>query len=126
MPEPPSPSTTTAQLVAAAGGGRHEDLEDNAVTGTPDSTGGPLILLDGFRASATSHLKILDVPAQGNANTTPAGSRYLTVDTNSTGGSVGTLFTFDQPVNAFGFNIMDVEETAGVSFAAGVFADLHD
>jgi hypothetical protein len=103
-------------FLAAAGGVRTEDLEDNPVTGTPDSAGGPLILLDGLRASATSHLKILDAPAQGNANTTPLGSRYLTIDRNSTSGSAGVTFTFDQPVNAFGFNIIDVEETAGVGY----------
>jgi hypothetical protein len=109
---------------AAAGGVGYEDLEDNAVTGTPDSAGSALVVLDGLRASATSHLKILDAPAQANANTTPGGARYLTLDTNSTGGAFSVLFTLDQPVNAFGFNIIDVEEFASVGFA-GEFAQLH-
>jgi len=99
-----------------------EDFEDEPTIGTGDDGAQALITLDDFIASSTpSALKILDEPFVGNHNTTPAGQKYLSADTDISYTSAEVTLTFDEPITAFGLYLVDVEEFVNVTIAGATY-----
>jgi len=93
-----------AAFLAEAEGVVFETFEDEPNSGTSGGGGVDQIVFDGFTASATlPALKVFDTPLFGHENTTPGGSKYLSIDTDVGGVSATATLTFDPPVYAVGF-----------------------
>jgi len=100
-----------ASFLAAAGQVITEDFEGEPLIGTPDSGAMTLIAFDDFTATSNpAALKVLNVEWYGNHNTTPAGSKYLSADTDIGWQSSEVSLTFDFPVSAFGLYLIDIED----------------
>lgn len=99
-----------AEFLAAAGPVTTEDFEDEPVVGTCDSMNVPTITVDDFSATTVPEAaKLLDIPCFGNHNTTPGGVKYLSFDTDAGGVSSEVTITFNSPISALGFYIIDLD-----------------
>jgi hypothetical protein len=108
-----------------------EDFESYPTYGTPDPLlnipdGLTSLDLNDFSLTATPQaIKILNAPHSGAHNTTPGGSQFLYLDTDT--GTVGssTVFSLDNPVDAFGFDYTAVYEP-GTVFTVSIGSEVFN
>jgi hypothetical protein len=99
-----------ADFFAAAGAVTTEDFEDEPLVGDPNGGAVSSLTFDDFTAeSVPASLKILNVEAFGNHNTTPGGAKYLSADTDVGGTSGDLTYTFTSPLTALGLFLIDIE-----------------
>lgn len=121
----PAFATTTydnqADFYANAGMLSVEDFESHA---PGDPGGGALPFIDFGLFEATSNpdaLKILQGPFFGNHNTTPGGSKYLSLDTDVGFVSADLTLVFDAPIIEFGVYIVDAEDGGFVTVGGSTY-----
>jgi hypothetical protein len=103
-------------FLAAAGAVLIEDVEDEALVGTPDGGGVNSIAVDDFvaRSIGGDGMKILGEEWYGNQNHTPGGLKYLSVDSDQAGVSFDSVLTFDYRIVDFGVWFNDIESGGSV------------
>jgi hypothetical protein len=122
----PALATTTydnqADFYANAGALFIEDFESYA-PGDPSGGALPSIDFGLFEATSTPDaLKILQGPLFGNHNTTPGGSKYLSLDTDVGFVSADLTLVFDDPITEFGIYIIDAEDGGFVTVGGSSYS----
>jgi hypothetical protein len=124
--------TDRATFEAALGSSSVENFESYPTAGTPDPlfstipNGLTSLDLNDFSLTATPQaIKIWDAAHSGSHNTTPGGSQFLYLDTDT--GTVGstTDFSLYNPANAFGFDYTGVYEP-GTDFTVSIGAEVFN
>jgi hypothetical protein len=97
--------TSRAAFQAALTGFAIEEFENAPLVGTVDSGAAALLNFNNFSvATVPAAGKVLNVPAFGAVNSTPAGSRYLYLDTDIGLSGLSATFNFSQQLASFGFD----------------------
>jgi hypothetical protein len=97
------------------------DFEAQSVVGNRNGGGVNQLALPDLTLSAQMPaLKILNSAYTGNHNTTPNGRNYLSLDTDVRNGT-GMSMTFNQPLYALGFNLID-HDTSDITLTIGDFS----
>ena len=123
--------TDRAAFEAALNAYSIEDFESYPTYGTPDPLldipdGLTSLDLNDFSLTATPQaIKIWDAAHSGSHNTTPGGSQFLYLDTDTGTAGSTTVFSLYNPVNAFGFDYTGVYEP-GTTFTVAIGSDVFN
>lgn len=108
-----------------------EDFESYPTYGTPDPLanipdGLTSLALNDFSLTATPQaIKIWNADHSGAHNTTPGGTQFLYLDTDTGTGGSTTVFSLYNPVDAFGFDYTGVYEP-GTTFTVTIGSEVFN
>jgi hypothetical protein len=103
--------TNRSSFEATVGSVAIEEFENAALVGNGDSGAVSSLTFSTFSVSSVPNaVKLLDTPYYGAGNSTPAGRKYLYIDTDMGNvGSVATFITLSASTFAFGFDYTDFD-----------------